>query len=202
MQTTLHRLLRPALLAATLTVALPANTANAAEVAEVAGVHFDDKTSLAGSELVLNGAALRTRFMLKIYAIGLYLPRTVNSPEAIAGSSGPKRIQITTLRDLGASEFADALVDGLKRNHSEAELARLQPRIDDFRNTIVALKSTPAGSQIRLEWLPGSGTRLSIGNEARGKDIPGEDFYHALLRIWLGEKPVDTDLKKALLGKG
>jgi len=199
MQTTLHRLLRPALLAATLTVALPANTANAAEVA---GVHFDDKTSLAGSELVLNGAALRTRFMLKIYAIGLYLPHAANSPEAVTGSHGPKRIQITTLRDLGASEFADALVDGLKRNHSEAELARLQPRIDDFRNTIVALKSTPAGSQIRLEWLPGSGTRLSVGNEARGKEIPGEDFYQALLRIWLGEKPVDPDLKKALLGKG
>ena len=83
-----------------------------------------------------------------------------------------------------------------------AELAKLQPRIDDFRNAIIALKSTPAGSQIRLEWLPGSGTRLSVGNEARGKDIPGEDFYRALLRIWIGEKPVDTDLKNALLGKG
>ena len=139
--------------------------------------------------------------MLKIYAIGLYLPRSGNSAEAVMASSGPKRIQITTLRELGASEFADALVDGLKRNHSDAELAKLQPRIDDFRNAIIALKSTPAGSQIRLEWLPGSGTRLSVGNEARGKDIPGEDFYRALLRIWIGEKPVDQDLKNALLGK-
>ena len=195
MQTTLHRLLRPALLAAALSIAQPANAA------EVAGVRFDDKTSLAGSELVLNGAVLRTRFMLKIYAIGLYLPRSGNSAEAVMASSGPKRIQITTLRELGASEFADALVDGLKRNHSDAELAKLQHRIDDFRNAIIALKSTPAGSQIRLEWLPGSGTRLSVGNEARGKDIPGEDFYRALLRIWIGEKPVDQDLKNALLGK-
>lgn len=195
MKATLHRLLRPALLAAALGITLPANAA------DVAGVRFDDKASLAGSELVLNGASLRTRFMLKIYAIGLYLPRSGNSAEAVMASSGPKRIQITTLRELGASEFADALVDGLKRNHSDAELAKLQPRIDDFRNAIIALKSTPAGSQIRLEWLPGSGTRLSVGNEARGKDIPGEDFYRALLRIWIGEKPVDQDLKNALLGK-
>jgi len=196
MHTTLRRLLRPALLAVALGITLPVSAI------DVAGVRFDDKASLAGSELVLNGAALRTRFMLKIYAIGLYLPRSGNTAEAVAASSGPKRIQITTLRDLDASDFADALVDGLKRNHPEAELAKLQPRIDDFRNTIVALKSTPAGSLIRLEWLPGSGTRLSVGNEARGKDIPGEDFYRALLRIWIGEKPVDQDLKSALLGKG
>lgn len=195
MHTTLRRLLRPALLATALTLAPPASAI------DVAGVHFDDKTSLGGTELVLNGAALRTRFMLKIYAIGLYLPRSSNTADAVSASGGPKRIQITTLRDLGASEFADALVDGLKRNHSEAELARLQPRVDEFRNAIIALKSTPAGSQIRLEWLPGSGTRLSVGNEARGKDIPGEDFYRALLRIWIGEKPVDADLKNALLGK-
>jgi hypothetical protein len=30
--------------------------------------------------------------------------------------------------------------------------------------------------------------------------MKGEAFYRALLRIWLGEKPVQDDLKKALLG--
>ena len=73
MHTTLRRLLRPALLAAALGITLPATAA------DVAGVRFDDKASLAGSELVLNGASLRTRFMLKIYAIGLYLPLSFNS---------------------------------------------------------------------------------------------------------------------------
>ena len=29
-----------------------------------------------------------------------------------------------------------------------------------------------------------------------------EDFYVALLKIWLGDKPVDADLKKAMLGQG
>ena len=31
--------------------------------------------------------------------------------------------------------------------------------------------------------------------------VTGEDFYRALLRIWLGENPVQADLKKALLGE-
>jgi hypothetical protein len=32
--------------------------------------------------------------------------------------------------------------------------------------------------------------------------LPGEDFNKALLKIWLGDKPVTEDLKKALLGDG
>lgn len=193
-------ILRRAFVAASLTTALFA--ALPAHSADVAGVRFDDRSTVAGSDLALNGAGLRTRFMLKVYAMGLYLPRRADTPDAIATLAGPKRIQIVTLRDLTAEQFADALVEGLKKNHSEAEFAKLQARSDEFRNALLTIKAAPAGTQIRLEWLPASGTRLSVGNDARGKDIPGEDFYRALLRIWLGDKPVDADLKNALLGKG
>lgn len=192
----IHRTLYAASLVATLT--LPTISAFAVEVA---GVHFDDKTSLAGSDLVLNGAGLRTRFMLKIYAMGLYLPRQADNSDTATALGGPKRIQIVTLRNLTAEQFADALIDGLKKNQSEAEFAKLQSRAEELRSALLAVKSAPAGTQIRLEWIPTNGTRLSVGNEVRGKDIPGEDFYRALLRIWLGEKPADSDLKSALLGK-
>jgi len=30
--------------------------------------------------------------------------------------------------------------------------------------------------------------------------IPGEDFNRALLRIWLGDRPADGDLKRGMLG--
>ena len=194
------RFLRTSLLAVTLTSALA--TSLTARAADVAGVHFDDKTSLAGSELALNGAGLRTRFMLKVYVIGLYGPKRADTADAFSAMPGPKRIHIVTLRDLTAEQFADALIDGLRKNSSDAEFAKLQPRADEFRAQLLALKSTPSGSQIRIEWLPATGTRLSLGNEIRGRDIPGEDFFRALLRIWLGDKPVDSDLRNALLGKG
>jgi hypothetical protein len=53
---------------------------------------------------------------------------------------------------------------------------------------------------IALDWVPGAGTQVTIDGKAEGKPIEGEDFYRALLRIWLGDKPVQDDLKKALLG--
>ena len=53
---------------------------------------------------------------------------------------------------------------------------------------------------IALDWQPASGTALLVNGAPQGKPIAGEDFYRALLRIWLGDKPVQDDLKKALLG--
>ncbi len=52
---------------------------------------------------------------------------------------------------------------------------------------------------VLIDFLPGSGTRITFNGAVRGT-IAGEDFSRALLRIWLGENPADADLKKALLG--
>ncbi|MBN8283730.1 chalcone isomerase family protein [Zoogloea sp.] len=190
----MNRFLRGSLLAALLTT-------QPALATELAGTHIDDRASVAGNELVLNGAGLRTRFMLKVYTIGLYLPKRSESAVSAITGTGAKRIQITTLRDLSAEDFANALIDGVRKNHGEADLANLQGRLDEFRTTLLGIRAAPNGTQVRIDWLPASGTRLSIGNETRGKDIPGEDFFRALLRIWIGDKPVDEDLKNALLGK-
>ena len=35
---------------------------------------------------------------------------------------------------------------------------------------------------------PGVGTIIRVNGIAKGDPIPGEDFYNALLRIWLGDK--------------
>ena len=86
-------------------------------------------------------------------------------------------------------------------NHSDAELAQLKPRIQRFSEAMLSIGEARSGTRIDLDWLPGSGVRLSVGGQVRGNPIEGEDFYRALLRIWLGDKPVQADLKQALLGK-
>ena len=43
------------------------------------------------------------------------------------------------------------------------------------------------------------GVAVELNGEARGK-VAGAGFARALLKVWLGEKPVDASLKKALLG--
>jgi len=43
------------------------------------------------------------------------------------------------------------------------------------------------------------GTRVSLNGQAKGT-IAGDAFNKALFNAWLGDKPVQDDLKKAMLG--
>jgi len=167
---------------------------------DVAGVKFEDKASAGSAELVLNGAGLRKKAFFKVYAIGLYLPAKADSAGSVIAAKGPKRIQIVTLRDLSAEQLSEALENGVEENSSEAEMAKIKARLEEFRANLLAMGKVPEKSDIRIEWT-GNATRVLMNGAGKGKEIQGEDFYAALLRIWFGEKPVQSDLKDALLGK-
>ena len=171
----------------------------AAQGADVAGVKIDDKTRVGSSELVLNGAGLRKRFFLQVYAIGLYLPRKAGNATGAINTEGPKRASIHMLRDVGAAQFTDALAEGIRENHTEAEAKALEPRVQALAAIMAEVKEAKKGMVITLDWT-GAATQLGIDGKPAGKPIEGADFYRALLRIWLGDKPVQEDLKKALLG--
>lgn len=188
-------------LANLLVVALLCLAAPGQAATEVGGMSFSDKASLGGSELPLNGAGLRAKFFLKVYAIGLYLGEVRHNTEDVLALGGPKRLRIVTLRDLTAEQFADALVEGIRRNHSETEFESLTPRVETFKAAVLAVKSVDKGAVINIDWLPEKGTHLEIDGQRKSADIPCEDFFRALLKIWLGEKPAQGDLKDALLGR-
>ena len=165
---------------------------------EVAGINVADKVRVGASELVLNGAGIRTRVVFKVYVGALYLSeKKSNTADALA-LSGAKRVALTLLRELSAQQLGEALNDGIRANSSAAEAEALKPRIAELLSLFADGKK---GDVILLDYLPEAGTVVSLNGAARGKPIQGEDFYRALLRIWLGDKPVDGDLKQGLLGR-
>ena len=178
-----------------------AGLAQAATV-EIAGVRFEDRIKLGSSELQLNGVGLRTRFFISVYAIGLYLPNKSAEVADVLAMPGPKRLHIAILRDVVAGQFADAVSEGIRKNHSDAELEAIKTRIEELKTTITQARMGHKGTVVDIEWLPESGgTRLTMDGKQMGKDIAGEDFYRAILKIWLGAKPIQDHVKEALLGK-
>lgn len=165
--------------------------------AEVAGVKLDDKVSAGGKELVLNGAGLRTRAIFKVYVAGLYLPaKTTDAATALAASA--RRVELHLLRNLSADQLLEALNDGLKENNTEAELSAIRPQVDQLATIMKAFRQVKEGDMVALDYAEG-GTRVLLGGESKGT-IPGEAFNRALMKVWLGDHPVQTDLKKAMLG--
>jgi hypothetical protein len=187
--------LRAALLVLLATCAIPSLAA------EVAGVTLAPSVQVSGATLMLNGAGLRKRLFFKVYVAGLYVARASAQAAELISEPGPKRVAIHMLRDVGADTFTDALREGIEKNHSAAETAALEPRVRALAAVMKEVGETKDGMNISLDWIPGSGTVIVVDGTARGKPIAGEDFYQALLRIWIGEHPAQDDLKKALLGE-
>ena len=169
--------------------------------AEIEGVKLPDAVRLSegGTELVLNGAGVRTRAIFNVYVGALYLQRKTAAVPAVLADSGAKRVAMHLLRNLSAEQLFAALNEGLANNHAPDELAKLDPQVRQLEGIFKAVKAAKSGDVILLDYVPGAGTRVTINGESRGV-IPGEEFNRALLRVWLGDRPADASLKKAMLG--
>jgi hypothetical protein len=169
--------------------------------AELEGVRLEDQIRVDGQELQLNGFALRTRFIFKVYVAGLYLPAKTTTAHAAIESRSAKRILLVMMRDATADQFVESTDTAMRANNSAAQIAAVQAQVDELFALIRAAGEAKKGMRIVLDYAPSDGgTTLFIEGVAQGKPMLGEEFYKVLLRIWLGEDPVQQDLKEALLG--
>jgi hypothetical protein len=166
--------------------------------AEVSGVKVDDKATVGGQELVLNGAGMRTRLFIKVYVGALYLPQKTNNIQGVTGRNQPRRMALALQRDVSAEQLLEAMRAGLADNNSQADLDAIKPQVDEFAKIFKSLGEAKAGQLITIDYTPADGTRIALDGTVKGT-LAGDK---ALLTIWLGEKPVQEPLKKALLGIG
>ena len=175
----------------------------AALAVEVEGVKLEDRVTLSkgGPVLVLNGAGVRHKMvMLKVYVGALYLSGKKTDAEEAIRDAGPKRVAMHILADeVSARDFVASLNNALAANHIPAELALIEGRIRDLNRMMQSVGTLKKGSVVHLDYLPGTGTRVSVNGVDR-ITIKGEDFFQSMLRIWIGRKPVDGRLRDAMLG--
>lgn len=166
---------------------------------ELAGVQVPTEVTVEGRAmpLVLNGAGVRKKFFFSIYVGALYLPGTMRDAAAILSGPTANRVAMHFVYDhVSREKLDDAWREGFAANLSDTELAALAPRLAQFTGLF---RDMAKGDRIWLDHLPGEGTRVSINGEPRGT-IAGTDFNLALLKIWVGERPVTSALKNAMLG--
>lgn len=172
----------------------------AAQATEIEGVKLEPSTQVGAVALQLNGAGLRTRAFFKVYVAALYVPARSADAAALLAQKGPRRLVITMLRNVDAESFAGALNEGLRNNHTEAQLAGWKAQLDGLNASLKAVGEARKGDVIAIEHGADGTTQVRVNGQPRGAALAGEDFFAALLRIWLGEKPADGSLKKGLLG--
>lgn len=168
------------------------------QAAEIAGVQVKEAAQLtsSGPKLVLNGAGIRKKFFVKVYVGALYLSNKATTVDGALNQTGPKRVLMHFLyKHVSKKKLVKGWNEGFEKNHTKAEMDKLRRRLDDFNKLFIDVKK---GDVILLDYLPASGTRVTINGQEKGM-IPGADFNKALLRVWLGSKPADARLKQAML---
>jgi hypothetical protein len=187
--------MRAYVVAALLAVSSWGGSAAWAQAVEVANVKY-----LAGQKLVLNGAGIRYKFVVKVYTAGLYLTAKAGTPAEVLAMPGPKRIHISMLRDIDGNELGKLFTKGIEANVSREEFAKSINGVLKLSEIFASRKQLNSGDSFSVDYVPGVGSTVVLNGKPIGETIKEPEFFSSLLRIWLGDKPADDNLKEALLG--
>lgn len=173
----------------------------AAATVDVGGVTLEDPIQVQGTPLVLNGAGIRYKAVFKIYTAGLYLEKKAGTTNEVLSMPGRKRMTITMLRDIDSAELGKLFARGMEDNMDRSAFSRLIPGVMRMSDVFTRHKWLRTGETFVLDWVPGTGTVLTVKGEIEGEPFKEPEFFDALMRIWLGPRPADWRLKDELLGK-
>lgn len=170
-----------------------------ASALELAGIPVAQKVQVENVSLQLNGAGIRSKNLFDIYICALYLPQKQTSAEAILADEHERRIKLHFVYSLSSARLLKAFNEAIEANYSPAELGALSAQLKQMDQLFSTVDHVKVDDVITIDYLPGTGTRITLSGKPLGT-IPGIEFNRALLKIWLGNTPVQADLKKAMLG--
>lgn len=167
----------------------------------VSGVRYEDSAVVSGHRLLLNGAGTRYKGPFKVYTAGLYLARKSKAPEDILAQPGGKRISVTALRNIDAGELGKLMIRGVEDNMDRSAMSKLIPGLMRMSQLFSERKKLAEGESFTIDWVPGTGAIVRVAGVQQGEPFKEQEFFNALLRIWIGPVPADWKLKDSLLGQ-
>ncbi|KFZ36554.1 chalcone isomerase [Shewanella mangrovi] len=163
---------------------------------EVADTDVAEHLQLDGMPaLALNGAGVRSKFFMDLYVGSLYISDKTSSVEQVLNAPYAA-INLTILSGLITSEKME---DAIREGFDDATKGNIQPISSEIEQFISLFKAEiKVGDQFLLVFAKDKGV-TAYKNGALQATVGNEQFRTALLKIWLGDKPAQKSLKKAML---
>ncbi len=159
-------------------------------------VELPETLTVAGEALQLNGYGLRKKFFFKIYLGSLYTATKATSTQQVLEQPTAKLIRMNFIyHKVEKKKIVDAFAEGFKKNSPHL---KNDPLLQQFLELFTA--DFVAGDQVDLQ-LAADGTVSAIHNSTPLGNVKSKELVKAVLRIYLGDKPADDDLKQGMLGQ-
>ncbi|MDT0644745.1 chalcone isomerase family protein [Zunongwangia sp. F363] len=164
---------------------------------KVGGVVLPNSLNYGNNNLVLNGAGVREKLWIDLYAGGLYLSDKTSDARTILMANKPMAIKLHIISKLITSDkMLDAVNEGFE-NSTNGNTSHISAEISQFQGLFN--EEIRKNDVFDLIYSPGKGVVVLKNGEEKGV-IKGEEFKKALFGIWLANRPADDDLKEAMLG--
>lgn len=164
----------------------------------VGGAALPEHEEFSEERLVLNGAGIREKFWINLYAAGLYLDQKSKDANYVLESNRPAAIKLHILSDLITSKkMVEAVTEGFQ-NSTDGNTAPIQREIDKLLGFFE--EDIGKNDVFDLVYLPTKGL-VAYKNGIEKGVVKGKDFKKAFFGIWLSNRPADDDLKEKLLGE-
>jgi Chalcone isomerase-like len=169
---------------------------------EIAEPKTGTKFAAKDGDMSLLGVGLRTKTVLKVkvYAIGLYVADSAISGPLKGKEGTPdlyrelvngdfkKKVIMKFVRDVSANQIRDAFRE---------TLGGAEPKTEIWLQYFGDLHS---GQELVIGWTPGVGLETKVAGVDK-PPINDKAFASAVFAIWLGDKPVQEDMKKDLVSR-
>ncbi len=164
----------------------------------VGGATLPNTVSFEGEKLILNGAGVREKYWLDMYAGALYLTSTSQDAKEIVSSDTPGAIKLHMVSNLITSDkMISAIHEGFE-NSTNGKTEAISSEIENFIGYFE--EQINKEDVFDIVYIPSKGM-LIYKNGTQMGIIKGLEFRKALFGIWLSDKPADKNLKLAMLGK-
>jgi hypothetical protein len=164
--------------------------------ASFSSAQFAEELSISNKKLKLLGTGLYYyKIFIKVAAAALYVDPQTKKADVLADVA--KCLEMQYFWSVKASDLVAGSQAILARNLSDEHRAQLAPQIKDM---FKLYQNVADGDRVALMYIPKVGTTL-LHNGKRLGTIAGAEFAAAYFSIWLGDKPLDSSLKRQLLGQ-
>ncbi len=157
-----------------------------------------DTYPLAGKKLLLNGAGTRTKFIISIYQMGLYVQKKSKNATQLMNANEPMAIRLKIVSGFASAEKMKHAIKQGFRASTGGKTAAIEPQINQILVKGFSSKINK-GDIFDLAYTLDGGTKV-VKNGKALTVIKGLPFKRALFGIWLSSRPVQSSLKNELLG--
>lgn len=165
---------------------------------KLAGIELPEHLTLEKQKLYLNGAGVRNKFFLDIYALALYTSKSITtSGEAVSGKI-PRALRIVITSPIVTNQLVtQSIYEGMKKSAGEV-FHLIEAHINEI---IRVFNDHPirTGDYYDILYIPGKGMSVYRKDSyASGPQLSNE-LRDTVFGNWLGEHPRDLRLKRNLL---